>query len=348
MIDNVIIMAGGAGKRLWPASVASCPKQFMRIGGEKTLFRQALDRAEALNLSGHIYVVTHENHVPAALNEVKQLSLDLQQQITILAEPVGKNTAPALALASERMILDGREKETVLVMAADHLISPVESFVIDVEQAATTAKNQGIVTFGIVPNSPATGYGYIEVEDGVSGPCPVKAFREKPNGQIAQEYVESGQHFWNSGMFCFQVEHFLAELDLHAPQVARVFAQPQQNWFLEEPGVCFPSSLLRELYHQCPAISIDYAVMEHTQSAWMVPATFQWSDVGSWDAIADMGCSTTNHEIQAQNNFSYSELPVTFCGVDDLIAVVANSQVFICKRGESQLAKDAAEAHQGS
>ncbi|MCK5737518.1 MAG: NTP transferase domain-containing protein, partial [Spirochaetaceae bacterium] len=185
MVENVIIMAGGAGKRLWPASMGKRPKQFLRVGGNTTLFRGTLDRAFNLGISGNIYVVTHEDHVEAAVEECRSLDIDRRSRVVILAEPIARNTAPALALAASRMILDGRSDQTCLVMPADHLITPQEGFLASVETAVEEAQQGFIVPFGISPGSPATGYGYIETGESRGSGYDVVSFREKPDGKTA-------------------------------------------------------------------------------------------------------------------------------------------------------------------
>ena len=348
MVENVVIMAGGAGKRLWPASMGKRPKQFMTVEGDRSLFRNTLDRAFALGIEGLVYVVTHEDHVDAALAECGGLPEDLRARVVLLAEPVARNTAPALALAAARMTLDGRTDQTVLVMAADHLISPIEAFSSSVEAASDEAEAGFIVPYGIVPTGPSTGYGYIEAGEGAGRGYEVLSFREKPDAATAAGYVESGRYYWNAGLFTYTSGLFEAELAEHAPEVAEVFSSPGPEWFVssEFRGVSVhnPSEKLRVLYASCPSISVDYAVMERTEKIRMVPADFEWNDVGSWDVIADLNAANPNpvYSQKSSNNFVYSDRPVALCGVEDLIVVVANDRVMICRKGQSQLVKEAA------
>lgn len=349
MVENVVIMAGGAGKRLWPASMGKKPKQFLTVDGSVSLFRGTLERAFGLGISGKVYVVTHQDHVDAALAECEGLSADFRQKVIILAEPVARNTAPALALAAARMILDGRGEQTVLVMAADHLISPPDAFFSSVEEASAEAEAGYIVPYGIVPTCPSTGYGYIEAGDTVGQGYEVLSFREKPDEETARMYVDSGHYYWNAGLFTYRSRVFSEELNLHAANVASVFENPAESWFLtsDSDGVTVhrPSTSLAEIYGDCPGISVDYAIMEKTATIRMVAASFDWNDVGSWDVIAELDTPPLSavYSHESKGNFVYSDRPVALCGVEDLIVVVSNDRVMVCRKGMSQLVKNAAE-----
>ncbi len=349
MVENVIIMAGGAGKRLWPASLGKRPKQFLRVDGDTTLFRSALDRAFNLDIRGVVYVVTHEDHVDAAVAECRSLVGDRRSRVVILAEPIARNTAPALALAAARMSLDGRTEETCLVMAADHLISPMDAFSKSVETASEEARQGYIVPYGIIPRSPATGYGYIETGEAAGGGLEVKSFREKPNAETAGKYMSSGRYYWNAGLFTYRNDVFQSELASYAPEIDKAFLNPDENWFQSrvKDGVMIyePAEALRILYRDCPGISIDYAVMEKTKRIRMVKTDFDWNDVGSWDVIAeiDTPAEAPVYSYQSDGNFVYTDRPVALCGVEDLIVVVANDRVLVCRKGMSQLVKNAAE-----
>lgn len=350
MVENIIIMAGGAGTRLWPASIGKRPKQFMRLDGKKTLFRKALERAFQLGIDGKVIVVTHKNHVEALMEECRDVEPQYRSRLIILAEPAARNTAPALALAAARMQMDGREKERVLVMASDHLISPFDTFKLCVETASREAASGFMVLYGIVPGGPATGYGYIEAGEGSGDLFPVLSFREKPGKDTAESYVSSGRYFWNSGMLTYRPDVFTAELALHAPGVAEVFSSPAELWFSlrEDDGVLIyePSEILEGLYSSCPSISVDYAVMEKSRSIRVIKACFSWNDVGSWDVISELDGPNAQpvYSIGSQGNFVYSDVPVALCGVEDLIVVAANNRILVCRKGMSQLVKDAAEA----
>jgi mannose-1-phosphate guanylyltransferase/mannose-6-phosphate isomerase len=349
MVKNVIILAGGAGKRLWPASIGSRPKQFLKIDNGKSLLLSTLDRAFGLGIEGTVLIVTHADHVEAAVEECGTLDEGLRSKVVVVAEPIARNTAPALALAAARLSLDGRGGETCLVMAADHLISPFPAFKSAVETASIEADRGFIVPFGIVPRSAATGYGYIESGRAAGGGYEVLSFREKPDSRTAKEYLASGHHYWNAGLFTYRNDLFLSELGVCAPEIGDLFSSPDENWFetrvVNGVRVCLPAEKLRSVYKACPAISMDYAVMERTGKIRMVRVDFQWSDVGSWDVISDIASppGAPVYSIGSKNNYVYSDRPVALCGVEDLIVVVANDRVLVCRRGKSELVKQAAE-----
>ena len=248
-----------------------------------------------------------------------------------------------------RTALDGLDGEVCLVMAADHLISPLETFSACVEKASREASEGYIVPYGIVPKGPATGYGYIEAGDPAGGGREVLSFREKPDAETAARYVESGRYFWNAGLFTYRSNVLFRELAVHAPEVADAFSEGGEEWFIRrtESGITVysPSAELCRRYEECPAISIDYAVMERTDTIRMVEADFTWNDVGSWDVIAELGtpAKAPVYSYESAGNFVYSDRPVALCGVDDLIVVVANDRVLVCRKGLSQLVKSAAE-----
>ena len=368
MVKNVIIMAGGSGKRLWPASLDNKPKQFLKVDGKLSLFQKTLKLAFHLGVSDCVYIVTHQSHVESAIKECQILSADLCSKLAILAEPIARNTAPALALAASRMLLDGRGEQTCLVMAADHIVSPPDEFSNSVSIASIEAEKGFIVLYGVVPLAPTIGYGYIEITalpNGANGkisnpsrlefseanstPCyEVKAFHEKPDVKIAKEYLSSGRHFWNAGIFTYRNDIFLRELDLHVREVGKLFDQPDETWFRKRnpEGIVIyeAEEKLRSIYALCPSISIDYAIMEKTARSRMVRASFEWNDVGSWDVIAEMNSlsEAVVYSQQSSNNFVYSELPVALCGVEDLIVIVVNNRVLVCKKGMSQLVREAA------
>ena len=349
MADNAVIMAGGAGKRLWPASLGSRPKQFMRIEGPHSLLRSTIDRAFSLGLPGPVLIITHEDHVQSALEECLSMEGDFRRRIVIIAEPESRNTAPALALAAAALALEGRSREVSLVMAADHIITPLDAFSACVGTASREARAGFIVPYGITPLSAATGYGYIEAGNPVGGGFEVLSFREKPDAETARSYLVSGRYFWNSGMFTYSGDLFADELTRHAPQAAAAFDNPDKAWFNlhreSDIAVFEPSPELRRRYKACPAISVDYAVMEKTDRIRMVKADFEWNDVGSWDVIAEVGVPTDPpvYQEESSGNYVYADCPVALCGVKDLIVAVANGRVMVCRKGMSQLVKNAAE-----
>ncbi len=349
MVNHVIIMAGGGGKRLWPASSNSQPKQFMTVQGGKTLFTGTIERAASLGIDGKILVVTHKDHVKAALKDCQGLSPETRKRVVILAEPEAKNTGPALAYAAA-WLKSGPEDASALVLAADHLIENLETFREDVQRASLLAERGKLVVYGIPPTSAATGYGYIEAGAKEGPGFVVNSFKEKPTLERAQAFVAAGNYYWNSGMFTYRLSTFEQELSQATPAMMAPFLKgfrPPQG--VEEEGVLciFPDPPLHSLYASLPKESIDYALMEKSRTIGMVPAHFDWNDVGSWDVIAGLN-SPENQEgvfiAGGEGNFVHSDIPVALCGVQDLIVIIRNNKALVCKKGQSQLVKDAAEA----
>lgn len=346
MQSNAIILAGGSGTRLWPASTQSRPKQFMVFeapdGTQRSLLEQTVLRAAAA-VSGVILIVTHKSQVPDTRTVVGGLDTSTAARLRILAEPEAKNTAPAIALAAQFLNAEGHNAEPALVLAADHIIPDIAAFADAANQAATLAESGVLVTFGIQPTRPDTGFGYIEVGEPLSGAggalggaqntlggYHVAAFREKPDQATAEEYLASGRFKWNSGMFCFTPELFSAELATHAPEVAGAFERVDVD----------DDKALAAAYGDVARISVDYAVFERTTKAAVLPVDFVWSDVGSWDEAARFPGAGEVFAVESDNNFVFADVPVALCGVEDLIVVKQAGRLLVCRKGKSQLVKE--------
>jgi mannose-1-phosphate guanylyltransferase/mannose-6-phosphate isomerase len=356
MVRHAVILAGGAGTRLWPASTRKHPKQFLRLGRGQSLFAMTLQRAIGLGINGTICVVTHRDHAEAVVQE----SVEVLQgenfppgRVLVLAEPEGRNTAPAIAYACTVLRRSGSGADTLIVMPADHIIEPLSVFAEDVGRAALLAEQGWLVTFGIPPQRPETGYGYIETAEPLDPGFRVRKFKEKPDEATARSFIAQGNHYWNSGMFAFRADRYLEELQTHTPEVARVFLEtsipevPRKGAKAEAPVLVPTDTALEAAYGKSPSISIDYAVMEHSERSAVVPGGFSWSDVGSWDVVAELSGSEPQAGsvgspvvVEANNNYVLSDLPVALAGVEDLIVVVKNGTVLICRRGKSQLTKN--------
>lgn len=341
-------MAGGAGKRLWPASHSKKPKQLMELAGGKSLLFSTLERAFSLKLEGFLLIVTHESQVEGCLQECFRLPVTQRKKVIILGEPEARNTAPALALAARWISLNASQEDSLLVMAADHLIEPLDVFSNDVQMASEAAEDKRLVTFGIHPDHPSTGYGYIEASVNQDPVRKVISFKEKPDHTTASEFLIKGNYFWNSGMFAYRIDTFNQELEKYSPAVANVFQELNAADFplKEEKGIRFLTrkSKLEKVYSKSPSISIDYALMEKSQSIRMVCSRFSWNDVGSWDSIADEKLTEKSLVFgDLKDNFVFSDIPVALKGVDNLIIVVKNGTLMICPRGESQLVKPLVE-----
>jgi mannose-1-phosphate guanylyltransferase/mannose-6-phosphate isomerase len=341
------ILAGGSGTRLWPASIQSQPKQFLEIREGKTLLEETIVRSAAIPGIEGILIISLVDQIPQIRKICSRLSSEIRKKLHFIGEPEARNTAPAIALASSYVREFFHEDDLLLVMPADHLIEPIERFVNSVEQARKMAENKMIVTFGIEPDHPATGFGYIEAGEKVLNGCKVHRFREKPDLKTAETFLKKGGFYWNSGMFLFSCSLYMQELQSHAPGIAGVFAglplKKESQSSLE--SVLQSTKTLQDAYTRSPKDSIDYAVMEKTSRASVLPVSYNWNDIGSWDDLAEvLEESEGSVKIESSNAFIDSELPVAICGVDDVIVSVRNGRVLIVKRGRTQLVKNAVEA----
>lgn len=333
-----VVMAGGRGTRFWPRSRSSRPKQFLSIVGEGTLLHQTVARLDGHFRPEHIFVVT-----TAELAEETRRMLPEIPASNVIVEPEGRNTAPCLALALveiERRVPGG----VMVVLSADHWIGDPDLFIEDVETAVKHAAwERELVVFGIRPTYPETGYGYIEAE-GQGSVLRVKAFREKPPMDQAIQYLASGRHFWNAGLFVWTLQDFRAELTRHAPAVLA----PLDAWVAAGAD----PEKLAEAYGQLPEVAIDVALMEKAEGVAVVPTRFRWSDVGSWPAALEF------HEPDADGNvvkgeailletrdsaFFGGKRLIAASGVSDLIVVDDEDALLICHRDKAQSVKKIVE-----
>ncbi|MGR5146671.1 mannose-1-phosphate guanylyltransferase/mannose-6-phosphate isomerase [Photobacterium alginatilyticum] len=332
-----VIMAGGSGSRLWPLSRTLYPKQFLSLTSESTMLQETVARLDGISHQAPFFICNEEHRFIVA----EQLR---QQQLThsgIVLEPVGRNTAPAIALAALHAISNG-DDPLLLVLAADHVIQNQQAFVEAVNSAIPLAEADKLVTFGIVPNSPETGYGYIRQGDAISETAyHVDSFVEKPDLVTAQEYVSSGEYYWNSGMFLFKASRFLDELDTHCPDILLACQQAISGAHGDLDFI----RLDEAAFSACPDESVDYAVMEHTQDAVVVPMDADWSDVGSWSALwavnpKDEHGNSTRGDVLMENTtnsyvYSQNKLVATV-GVEDLVVVETKDAVLVAHKDKVQ------------
>ncbi len=275
-----VVMAGGSGTRLWPLSRARYPKQFLRLNSAHSLLQETLLRTDGIDCADAV-LICNEEHRFLVAEQLREIQADTAR---IILEPAGRNTAPAIALAALD-VLARADDGLLLVMAADHVIEDTPAFERAVADATVLAKQGKLATFGIVPTHPETGYGYIKAGEAVADcGAVVEQFVEKPDKPTAEAYLASGDYFWNSGMFLFSAKHYLAALAQFAPQIHQACELAYQQRvsdldFIRVDAQAFKAS---------PSDSVDYAIMEHTQDAAMVPLDAGWSDVGSWSALWDI------------------------------------------------------------
>jgi len=325
-----MILCGGSGTRLWPISRTLMPKQFVKLFEKKSLFQLTVERNA--KICDNQFIVSNAEQYFLALDQLEELNKSNNQY---LLEPVGRNTAPAIALACLALPKD----EIVLVTPSDHLIKDEEAYAKVLQKAQTLANEDNLVTFGITPTFAETGFGYIEA-DGED----VKAFHEKPNSQTAQKYVDAGNYYWNSGMFCFKAGIFLEELQKYAPKLYETSKIAFENASHEEMIRIKHDDMLA-----IPEDSIDYAVMEKSNRVKVVPSTIKWSDVGSFDALfeelpKDKNNNTQNDKhiaIDSKNNLIYgSGKYIATIDVEDLIIVDTGDALLVSKKGSSQKVKE--------
>jgi mannose-1-phosphate guanylyltransferase/mannose-6-phosphate isomerase len=383
MITDCIIMAGGSGTRLWPASRSNRPKQFLPIAGkggspaknagEPTFFSEALARALAvIGTNGEVIIIAGKDHVPHIIETCRRLAVEERRRCVLIPEPAARNTAAAIACGVMYVDLVFGQERHILVLTSDHIIQPVGVFKAGVAAADAFIRQGMLAVFGIPPQGPATGYGYIEAAEPLSAQgrqsdsCEpavyrVASFREKPDRQQAETFLAQGHFYWNSGMFAFASRFMLREFAGHAPEVIGPFKHleaPVEASYTVAQGLRILGDWpgLPAAYRGAKNISFDYAIAEKGEQTVMVAADFEWRDVGSWDEysqlVGDTGsevyCSE-RESAQASRCFVDSDIPVALCGVEDLIVVVRSGKhgaaptVLIAKKGTTQGVKEIVE-----
>jgi|TARA_B110000238_G_C16138617_1_gene445087 mannose-1-phosphate guanylyltransferase len=329
---KAVVLAGGSGSRLWPLSRAGHPKQFLALNGKDTLLQATMRRLEGLNVDSSVTICNEEHRffVAEQLREINKLG-------SIILEPVGRNTAPAIALAA----LAAADDPLLLVMAADHVILDEVAFTEAIISALPIAESGKLVTFGIVPKEPHTGFGYIKKGVQYQGGFLVDSFAEKPSSKVAQEYLDSGDYYWNAGIFLFRASRYLEELSKYRPDIFEI-CQESMN------GMAPDLDFLRvdkDIFTDCPSDSVDYAVMEKTADAAMVPMDAGWSDIGSWSSLWDISKKDPNGNVShgdillhnTKNSFIRTDSKlVAAVGVDDLVIISTKDAVMVAHKNSVQ------------
>lgn len=339
-----VLLSGGSGTRLWPLSREAYPKQFLALAGERTMLQETWQRVAELADGVTPIVVANEEHRFLAAEQLRQVGVE---HAAILLEPVGRNTAPAIAAAALQASAQG-EDPLLLVLPSDHVVRDASAFREAVRAAAPAAGQGALVTFGIVPESAETGFGYIQSEAVQSGDTAgvrrVLRFVEKPDAATAQQYLDAGGYYWNSGMFMFRASRYLAELERFRPDIlaavrAAFDAAQRDGDFIRLDKAAFAAS---------PSDSIDYAVMEKTDRAMVLPVDIGWNDVGSWSALWDVseqdGDGNARHgdviAVDSHNSYAYARRLVALVGVDDLVVVETDDAVLVARKDRVQQVKD--------
>jgi len=336
-----VIMAGGSGSRLWPLSRSLYPKQFLALSGHGTMLQQTLERLSGLTVERPV-VICNEEHRFIVAEQLREIN----KPGAIILEPVGRNTAPAIALAA-KIIIDSKDS-LILILAADHIIKNEAAFVDAVEKAIPLAEAGKLVTFGIVPTEAHIGYGYIKRGVAVDDGYQVDTFVEKPSADTANEYLAGKEHYWNSGIFLMKASRYLEELNQFRPDIYTACKRALENTATDDDFI----RIDKVAFEKCPDESIDYAVMEKTDDAVVVPLDAGWSDIGSWSALWDVShknaegnaaigdCiihETTNSLIQG------SERLIATLGVDNLVIVDTKDALLVASKDKVQEVKKIVE-----
>ena len=354
---HAVIMAGGIGSRFWPRSRRATPKQFLDVFGDASLIQNTFARLQPLVEPDHVFVVTNADYADQTRQHLPAIPVG-----NVLSEPIARNTAPCIAFAAARILAIDPDA-TMLVLPADHLIADVRRFHEVLETAAEAAQPSGdapggLVTIGIRPTHPETGYGYIQydisgdddgVPDGLAGdaprPYPVLTFAEKPDLATAERFLDAGDFLWNSGMFVWRADAILDAFERYLPKVHQLFA-PLQDAF----GTEREAEAIADAYERSPKISIDYGVMEQADNVLVVPGSFGWSDVGDWRAVHevvdkdDAGNRAEGNVILQDTTGSYARSAdgrlLVLVGMTDAVVVDTGDAVLVCHREQAQKVKN--------
>jgi len=338
-----VILAGGSGTRLWPLSRKLYPKQLLPLLDDNTLVQNTLLRLQGMDEISDPVIICNEEHRFIIAEQMRSMGVT---PAAIILEPVGRNTAPAVAVAALRVLVTDPEA-VLLILPADHLISDPDHFHSAVRQAASYAGKDHLVTFGIVPTAPETGYGYIrqgQAMDGSGAARAIERFVEKPDLPTAETYVDSGQYFWNSGMFVFRAKTVLAELERFAPAIVKACRRA-----LDDAGQDLDFLRLnKDAFAACPEDSVDYAVMEQTDKGVMIPLSCGWNDLGSWDALWQAGVKDEDGNVtkgdvvicDVRNSYLHAETRLLAAvGLENHIVVETSDAVLISPRDRVQEVK---------
>lgn len=333
-----IILAGGSGSRLWPLSRELYPKQLLKLNSDKSLLERTYKRLMSIMDKDNILAITNTTHQTSVKMQLSEYSNDVR----VLAEPIAKNTAPAIAIAT-KYLLDFNIDDVIVVVPSDHLIEDTEKFSKTIEKASKLAKDGYIVTLGVKPDTPSTGFGYIKTGSELENGYKVDCFKEKPDSKTALEYFNSKDYFWNSGIFVFKASVLMEALKETAPEIYEV---TQEFNFTKQDDIDYMT------FDKYPSISIDYAVMEHAKNIAMVEMESDWNDLGSWDAVYNTNKKDKNNNVKignvieqnCKNSMLYSSgRLLTGVGLDNIIVVETSDAILACDKNDTQGVKQVFE-----
>lgn len=337
-LNVAVIMAGGSGTRFWPLSTKRIPKQYVNLMGSKSLIQDTVKRTSKVFSTKNTFIVS-------TLSQKSLLKKQLPQIKNLVFEPEGKNTAPCLMLTAKRLLEDGYARNTVIgVFPADHTVSDLKAFEKVLLQGIDFATQvSGIVTLGIVPDSPHTGYGYIEKKETVAGfenIFHVNKFKEKPDLSTAQDYVSSGKYYWNAGIFIFRLDTIVQAFEEYVPE--------DWNKLLHAKS----EAAIKKAYKSLTPAPFDIAILEKSPFVYVIPCQMGWSDIGSWDALATLKSQDKNFATEKSTFFlnsnscyveSSSQKNIAVIGCENLIIVETKDSLLICQKEHDQLVRDAAK-----
>lgn len=341
METYVVIMAGGVGSRFWPRSKQRKPKQLLRIFGENTMIQDTVNRMDGIVKKENIFVITNKIQKPRVKDQLPNIPEE-----NIIAEPFGKNTAPCIGLAAA--IIEKKSKDAVIItLPADHLIKDVDKFQQTIKTAVEYAgSSDGLVTIGIKPTHPETGYGYIQIneENAEDSVHKVLTFAEKPNLETAERFLEDGDFLWNSGMFIWKVDSIISEIRNFMPDLYEGIQEIKEAW-----GTAEFEPVLTKVYGQLKSISIDYGIMEKSEKVYLTKGDFNWNDVGSWESVynlteKDEKKNALIGDVYTQNTEgAYVFSPRKFTaviGLKDVVVINTQDSLLVCDRKKSQDVKN--------
>jgi mannose-1-phosphate guanylyltransferase len=337
-----LIMAGGAGTRFWPLSRNQFPKQFLTVVANKSMIRLTVDRLLKKIPIERIFIVTARNQVELICEHIPELPVE-----NIIIEPFGMNTAPCIALSVHYIKRLYNDKETLMVLPSDHVIRREDLFLKSLELAEIPAKDGYLVTFGIIPHYPATGYGYIEAAEMYrEGMFHVRQFKEKPDLETARQFLEKGGFYWNSGMFYWELATISKMYETLQPEMAEILNAIDKKW--NEEGV---DADISELYAKTPRIPVDIGIMEKADKRIVIPVSYDWSDVGSWRALSEISVTdgsgntikAANMEINSRNNYIYTDKFTALIGVEGLVVIETPDAILVAKKEDSEEVKKIVE-----
>ena len=342
-----VIMAGGSGTRFWPKSTKKLPKQFLSLFGEGTMIQNTAERIQGLIPQERVMVVTNDSYVDIVKEQLPKVPSD-----NIVGEPVAKNTAPCVAIAAE-MLYKKDPDAIMVVLPADHHITEPVAFNEYLKAAIEMAKQDAnLVTIGINPDRPETGYGYIHGDNSAKEVLnnkvihPVHAFREKPNLEKAKEFLHSGDYYWNSGMFIWSAKSILNEFRKHLPAMYDLVKEAGKDVYEKKH-----TEAINDFYHSCESVSIDYGIMEHAESVFVVPGEFGWNDVGSWTAAYELGDKDADENVVKSEYATFSKSGknyistesgkmISVVGIEGIAVVETEDAILVCKLDEAQNVKE--------